>query len=227
MACLAAILSPVICVAQTEPAPEKKKEGVMIRLLCVQSLTKDDQEAGLATQTESGEWIERGNVTLRTPFISSWLPLPVGTIHLTRKDRDKTISMGSFAIPANSERCIIVLLPDKTKNIYRTQVIDPGKLGFQQGKALVINYGTIPAMVKMGKRMVTVNPGEQVVEKIDANENGMYRLLVGHLDKDKNVVPCYDHFVSSNPKTRKFILLFPDKKSGLRAMSLSEFGPFE
>jgi hypothetical protein len=55
----------------------------------------------------------------------------------------------------------------------------------------------------------------------------MFGLVIGHVDKDKNIVTCYDHKVSSDPNTRKFILLFSDPDTGLRAMSLSEFGPFE
>ncbi len=82
-------------------------------------------------------------------------------------------------------------------------------------------------MVKIGNSMKTVAPGQQIVEKIDADADGMLGLLISHVDKDKNIVTCYDHKVSSNPNTRKFILLFPDQDTGLRAMSLSEFGPFE
>ena len=52
-------------------------------------------------------------------------------------------------------------------------------------------------------------------------------MLVGYIDADKNTVLCYDHRVSFNPNTRTFILLFPDANTGLRAMTLSEFGPFE
>ncbi len=82
-------------------------------------------------------------------------------------------------------------------------------------------------MVKIGKASQLVAPGKQVVQKINANGDGMYRLLIGHMGTDKKIVACYDRFLSSNPNTRKFILLFPDPDTGLRAMSLSEFGPFE
>jgi len=227
MAILAAILSPGICQAQTETPPEEKKPGVMIRMLCVQSLTGEEEQATLATKTEDGKWIEHDTTTLRSPFITSWFRVPRGTTHLIRKNGQKIISVGSFLISQDSERSIILLFPDKTKNTYRTQVIDPGKLGFNKGKILIINYGKIPAMVKMGKISITVNPGQQVVERIDANKDEMNRLLVAYVDKDRKIVPCYDHSVSSNPQTRKFILLFPDQKTGLRAMNLSEFGPFE
>jgi hypothetical protein len=232
LAIVAAMVSPAVCLAQTqtaklETAPLEKKESVMVRLLCVQSLTGKEEQAVLATKFEDGNWLEHGSVTLRSPFITPWLPVPRGTTHIVRKNGSETVSLGSFLIPENANRSIVLLFPDTGKNIYRTQVIDPGNLGFQKGKALIANYGKIPAMVQMGKTSVTVNPGKQVVATIDADKEGMYRMMVAHFDKDQKIVPCYDRFVSSNPQTRKFILLFPDPKTGLRAMSLSEFGPFE
>lgn len=232
LAIITAMVSPAICLAQpqtakTEPAPLEKKEGVMVRMLCVQSLTGKEEEAILATKTEDGKWMEHGAVTLRSPVITPWIPLPRGTTHLVRKNGGEIVSLGSFLIPENAKRSIVLLFPDTVKNLYRTQVIDPGNLGFQKGKALIANYANIPAMVQMGKTSVTVNPGKQVVATIDADKEGMYRMMIAHLDKDQQIVPCYDRFVSSNPQTRKFILLFPDPKTGLRAMSLSEFGPFE
>ncbi len=224
---LVLILSHGICLAQQEIAPAKKEEGVMIRILCVQSVSSKEEEAMLATKKEDGTWIEHTAVTLRTPFISEWIRLPHGTIHLTNKEEEPARSLGSFVVPEKPKRLIVVLLPDTKKNGYQSQVIDPENLGFQKGKALIINYGKVRAAVRIGERTVTVNPGQQVVEKIDANQDGMYRLLIGHLDDNQKIVPCYDRFVSSNANTRKFILLFPDQQLGLRAMSLSEFGPFE
>ena len=55
----------------------------------------------------------------------------------------------------------------------------------------------------------------------------MYRMLVGYLNEEKKVVGCYDRFLSANPDTRKFFMLFPDPDMGLRVFSLSEFGPFK
>jgi hypothetical protein len=224
---LSAMLLPLSCPAQSDVAPEKKDKGVMIRVLCVQSLTRDEEETVLASQTEDGKWIEHGKLTLRTPFISSWFRVRGGMTHLTRKEGNAIKSIGSFSVPKQTERSIIILVPDTGKKIYRAQVVDPGNLGFQKGKALVLNYSNVPAMVKIGKNQVTIPPGQKAVTTIDANEDGMYRLLVGHLDKDGKIVPCYDKQVSSNPQTRKFILLFPGRNGGLRSMSLSEFGPFE
>lgn len=222
------LFSQGICLAQSGTIPEKKNEGTVVRILCVQSLTGAEENVTLATKTEDGEWVEHGAVTLRSPFITPWIKVPSGVTHIVRKKGDEMFSIGSFKITPKLDRAILVMLPDTAKDIYRMQVINPAELGFQKGKALILNYGNVPAVVKMGKISKTVNPGQKVVQKIAADEDGMYRLVIGHVDKEnRKIIPCYDRFVSSNPGTRKFILLFPDKDTGLRAMSLSEFGPFE
>jgi len=224
---IVAVFSTGICMAQTEAVPETKAKGPMVRMFCVRSLTGDEEEAILATKTEDGNWIEHGPVTLRTPFITEWFRVSGGMTHLIRKVGKEFKSFGSFSISPQAERSLVILVPDAKKNIYRAQVIDPGNLGFKKGKALVINYGEIPAMVKIANQALTVLPGKKIVTGIDADADGMFRLMIGHQDKDKNTVLCYDKSLSSNPQARKFILLFPDRKSGLRAMTLSEFGPFE
>ena len=228
--CLAmfAFLLPLgIGYAQDAIAPKKKEQPTMVRMLCVQTLSRDEEEVTLATRTEEGKWKEYGNSTLRSPFISDWMPVPSGVCHVVRKKGDEVVSLGSFTIKEGLKRAILIMLPDVKKNIYSFQVILPDKLVFQKGTALILNYGKVPAVVKIGKASQLVAPGKQVVQKINANGDGMYRLLIGHMGTDKKIVACYDRFLSSNPNTRKFILLFPDPDTGLRAMSLSEFGPFE
>jgi hypothetical protein len=214
--------------AQEAPAPEKKEEeGAMVRIVCVQSLNGKDEAIALAKKPEDGKWIESGELTLSSSLITDWIRVPVGLNNIVRKNGADLTSIGSFTISPTMKRAILILLPDVEKKVYRVQSIDPGKLDFRKGKALIVNYSTIPAFVKMGKQTNTVASGQQVVETITADANGMYPMLIGHLDKDKNTVLCYDHRVSSNPNTRTFILLFSDPDTGLRAMTLSEFGPFE
>lgn len=228
LAILATILLSATGIAQTDGSLEKKKEeGPMIRVLCIQTLTENEEQAVLATKTEDDKWIEHGSITLRTPFISEWLRVSPGMTHLARKEGGEIKSFGSFFIPPNGKRLVVILVPDKKNNIYRTQTVDPGSLGFSRGKALVLNYGQVPALVKLGRKQISVPVGKQIVMDVDGNEDGMYRLLVGHQDKDGKIIPCYDKFVSSKANTRKFILLFPKSGSGLRAMTISEFGPFD
>lgn len=213
--------------AQEAPAPEKKEDGAMVRIVCVQTLSSKDEAITLAKKTGDGKWIESGDLTLSSSLITEWIRVTVGLNHIVRKNGTELAPIGSFTIAPTMKGAILILLPDVEKKLYRVQLIDPAKLEFQKGKALIVNYSKIPALVKMGKQTITVAPGQQVVETITADANGMYPMLIGHLDKDKNTVLCYDHRVSSNPNTRTFILLFPDPDTGLRAMTLSEFGPFE
>ena len=213
--------------AQEVPAPDKKEEGSMVRIVCVKSLTGEDEAVTLAKKTESGKWSESGDLTLSSALITDWIRVPGGLNHIARKNGAELASIGSFTISPAMKSAILILLPDMEKKVYRVHLIDPAKLDFRKGKAIIVNYSTIHALVKMGKQNNTVAPGQQVVETITADSDGMYPMLIGHLDKDKNTVLCYDHRVSSNPNTRTFILLFSDPDTGLRAMTLSEFGPFE
>ena len=212
---------------QTEPAPAKKEEGAMVRIVCVQSLNGKDEKITLAKKTEDGKWIESGDLELRSTLITDWIQVPVGLNDIVRKNGAELTSIGSFTISPTMKRAILILLPDVAKKVYRVQLIDPAKLEFRKGKALIVNYSKIPAMVKMGKQTNTVASGQQIVETITADADGMYPMLIGHLDADKKTVLCYDRRISSNPNTRTFLLLFPDPDTGLRAMTLSEFGPFE
>ena len=213
--------------AQAAPDPEKKEEGAMVRIVCVQSLNGKDEAVTLAKKTEDGKWIESGDLTLNSTLITEWIQVPVGLNHIVRKNGAELTSIGSFTISATMKRAILILLPDVEKKVYRVQLVDPANLDFQKGKALVVNYSKTTAFVKMGKQTNTVASGKQLVETITADADGMYPMLVGYLDADKNSVLCYDHRVTFNPNTRTFILLFPDANTGLRAMTLSEFGPFE
>lgn len=228
LAILAFFVLPASSQAQTEPVPEKKEEGARVRIVCVQSLSGDKTEkVTLAKKTEDGKWIEFGDLELHSPFITDWVRVSAGLNHVIRKEGAEFVSLGSFNVTANMKSAVLIMIPDIQKKNYRLQVIDPAKLEFRKGKTLVVNYSNLPAMVNMGKETKTLAPGQQSIETMTAEKDGMHRMLIAHLDKDKKIVPCYDRYVSSNPNTRKFILLFPDPDTGLRAMTLTEFGPFE
>lgn len=227
---VALLFSIGICHSQTAPAPEapeKKEESSKVRILCVKGLVEGDEELMLANKADGGKWKELGKFTLRSPMISDWMPVPDGLTYMIRKKGEQISPLCSFEMKKGLKKAIVVLLPDQKNNLYHVQVIDPDNLGFQKGKALVINYGNLQAVVKIGSSTKTVDPGQQIVEKIEADADGMFALMIGHVDAERKIVVCYDHKVSLNPDTRKFILLFPDADTGLRAMSLSEFGPFE
>ncbi len=199
----------------------------MVRIVCVQSLNGKDEAITLAQKTEDGKWTESGDLTLSSSIITDWIRVPVGLNHIIRKNGAELNSIASFTISPTMKGAILILLPDVENKGYRVQTIDPAKLEFRKGKALIVNYARIPALVNMGKQTNTLAPGQQLVETITVDGDGMHPMLIGHLDQDKKTVLCYDRRVSSNPNTRTFILLFPDPDTGLRVMTLSEFGPFE
>lgn len=214
--------------AQDAPVPEKKEVGTMVRFLYVQSLTpvkdtEEDEKITLARMSEDGKWTEVGEISMRSSFITSWISLKEDLTHLVRKEGENFVSLGSFTVAPKMKNAVIVMLPDFANKSYKLQLIDPTKLDFRKGKALIVNYSKIPALVNMGKETKTVAPGKQLVETINADADGMYPLLIGYLDKDKKTVLCYDRRAYSNSNTRTFILLFPDPDNGLQAMSLAEF----
>lgn len=214
--------------AQDAPAGEAKKpSGPMMRFICVKSL-EEDEELIIASKTEDGEWLEHDTLRLRSSFITDWVKARSGvTMHLARRNGDKLDSICSFRLGEKMKRPVVVLLPDARKNVYVPNVIDPAKLGFKKGTSLVTNYSNVPAMVMLGNKRTQVMPGKQVAERAVAGADGMYRLLVGYQDSNKQLVPCYDRYVPANPDARDFLLLFPDTTTGLKVYSLSEFGPFE
>lgn len=200
----------------------------MVRIVCVQSLSGDkDEEITLAQKTDDGKWIESGDLTLRSPGITEWVRVPLGPIHLIRKGAEEPVSLASFTISPDMKGAILILIPDLAKQTYRLQVLDPAKLQFQNGKAFVMNYSAMPAVLNMGKETKPLAPGQQLVETITTDANGMYPLRIGYLDKDKKPVLFYDRRASSHPNTRTYILLFPDTSTGLRAMTFTEFGTLE
>lgn len=229
---LAMLFLPEISRAQTEPKTEapsgKKEKGAMVRIVCVQSLSGDkDEEITLARKAEDGKWIESGDLTLRSPCITDWVRVPFGASHLVRKGSEEPVPLASFTISPDMKGAILILIPDLAKQTYRLQVIDPAKLQFRKGKALIVNYSKMPAVLNMGKETKSVPPGQQLVEAITTDGDDMYPLRMGYLDKDKKTVLFYDRRASSHPNTRTYIFLFPDAKTGLRAMTFTEFGTLE
>src|SRR6478672_5847695 len=114
--------------AQEAPAPDKKEEGAMVRIVCVQSLNGKDEPITIAQKTEDGKWTESGELTLSSSLITEWMRVPVGLNDIVRKSGAELASIGSFTISATMKRAILILLPDVEKKVYRVQTIDPAKL---------------------------------------------------------------------------------------------------
>lgn len=222
-----AFLSPAIgqdSVADANPKEQARKP--QLRFVCVSSLS-EDQEVILASQDEKGAWQEYGSLKLRSSLITEWLPAHTGELHLALRVTDGLKSIGRFTYPEGAQRALAVLLPDPVKKTYRADVIDPAKLKFIKGSALLINYSPLPGAVILGSLKTRVKPGERLIVKPEPEANGMYRMMVAYAEEKEKLVPCYDRYVSSNQDARDIIFLLPDPTLGLKVFSLSEFGPFE
>jgi hypothetical protein len=213
--------------AQEAPAetgkPERKPH---LRFLCVTAL-KENQEVVLATRDEKGDWQEHATFTLKSSFITESYTVKQGELHLALREEGALKSIGTFTYPADSHQLLVLLAADLTKNIYRAKVIDPEKQKFEKGSVLVVNLSTQTGIVILGTGKKTVNAGAQEVVKPVVEANGMYRLLVAHLDAEQKPIPCYDRYVPNNPDSRDVLFLLNDANTGLKVFSLPIFGAFE
>lgn len=207
-------------------AAAKVEGGPKLRIVCVSSLS-EDHEVVLASKDEKGAWQEYGSVKLRSPFITEWLPAKSGELHLAQRGSKELISICRFTYPADTRRVLLALLPQKEKNNYLADVLNPDKLKLAQGSTLLVNYSSTPASVMLGTRRTNMKPGERAVVKPVPESNGMFRMLVGFADKSDELVVCYDRYVPHSEESRDMLMLFPDPVLGLRVFSLAEFGPYE
>lgn len=216
-----------IAAAKPDPvSPDRKNGKPQLRIVCVSSLS-ENQEVILASRDDEGDWQERGTVELRTSFITDWLPAQVGELHLAVREEGILKSIGHFTYPEGTQKALAVLLSDPVKNRYSVDVIDTAKLKFTKGSALLVNYSSSNGAVVLGSLKTGVEPGERMIVKPIPEANGMYRMMVAYAPTDKELVPCYDRYVSNNPDARDIIFLLPDQTLGLKVFSLSEFGPFD
>ena len=218
--------SLTLAVAQADQAPPGKKESKpQLRIICVASLS-EDQETILASRDDEGNWREHRTFKLRSSFITDWMPADSGELHLALRNAGELKSICRFTCPAATKRILVVLLPNTLKKTYSADVIDPGKLNFIKGSTLVVNYSALPGAVVLGAARTSIKSGERLILKPKPDANGMYRMMAAYSDSNKELVPCYDRYVSSNEEARDIILLLPDPTLGLKVFSLSEFGPF-
>lgn len=223
---LFAMSIPMAC-GQETAVPKKKESKPQLRIFCVRSLV-ENQKVIIASKMEKGKWKEHKEISLRSPFITDWIEISQGVFHLTKRQGETLVSLGSFTISPKMKCAILVLRPRPNNKSYVINLVDPTQLDFRSGKALVMNFSKIPAVVKTGGASLKIaQPGKKTVIPITAGKNRMYRMLVGYKNESNDLITCYDRYVSAHPKTRKFILIFPDLDTQLRVISVSEFGPFE
>ncbi|QTN32034.1 hypothetical protein HZ994_06720 [Akkermansiaceae bacterium] len=194
-----------------------------VRLVFLSTLAQDEVLV-LASPGEDGKWTEHGELKARPSFITDWLEVPAGETHLTRRTPEGLVSKGKFNVPPRARSVLAVIVADPAAENYRSKVIDPAKQGFARGSTLVMNLSKNSALVVLGGTRLTVEPAATKVSKATPEANGMYRMLAGYKDKDDKLVVCYDRYVSSDSKAREFLFLLPDENTGLRVLSLPEFG---
>jgi hypothetical protein len=213
--------------SETDPTPSENKEAKpQLRIVCVSSQS-EDQEVILASRDENAAWQEHGAIKLRSSLITEWLPAHAGELHLALRGAGELQSICRFTYPEGAKRALVVLLNDPVKKTYTADIIDPGKLKFIKGATLLVNYSPLPGAVVLGSLKTRIKPGERMTIKPEPDANGMYRMMVAYADETKELIPCYDRYVSSNYEARDILLLLPDATLGLKVFSLSEFGPFD
>lgn len=222
---LVGFVSPAFGQAADTKSEEKKKQP-HIRFICVSTIV-ENQEVILASRDDEENWLEHGTVSLRSAFITDWIPARPGELHLTLREGGTLKSISRFTYPAATRRAIAVLIADPQKKIYAVNIFDPEKMGLAKGSVLVANFSPQPGVVVLGSKNVTVQPGQRTVAKPTVEENGMYRMMVAHLDAEKKPVPCYDRYISANPDARGMLFLFPDAQAGLKVFNLPMFGELD
>jgi hypothetical protein len=229
LACAALAFAPPLS-AQSDPAAaapgQAKDTAPKVRLVFLSSLVNDDALV-LASPGKDGEWTEHAELKARPSFITEWFAVRTGEVHLTRRTPDGLVSKGRLDVPAGAGTLLVIIMPDETRQIYRSKVIDPSKNGFARGSCLLMNISDKNAMVILGETRLTVGAGATVVSKAAPEANGMYRMLVGYKDAKDELVVCYDRYVAGDAKAREFLFLLPDENLGLRVLSLPEFGDID
>lgn len=203
-----------------------KKSQPQLRLVCVTSLA-EDQEVVLASPDDKGALVELGTAALRPSLVTDWLPAKTGELHLALREENSLKSICHFQYPADTRHALVVLIANAEKNVYDATVVDPKKAEFVKGSVLIFNFSPHEGLVMLGSKEEKVVAGQQLIAKPALVENGMYRMMASHLDADGKTVSCYDRQVSDNPNSRKMVFLLPDKRLGLRVLSLPIFGELE
>lgn len=223
--CLVGLIA-VVMVQLVHGESDQKEKEPQLRFICVSSLN-EGQEIVVASRDEEGSWQEYANFKARPSFITGWLPADTGELHLAVRDSGDLLSIGRFTYPSATKRALAVLISDPSKMTYNVDVFDPGKLKFIKGSTLLINYSSLPGAIVLGEFKGRVKPGERMTIKPKPEANGMYRMMAAYYDTRKELIPCYDRYVSTNKEARDIIFLLPDPTLGLKVFSLSEFGPFD
>lgn len=220
LAVLAALIVPVMAKSKDSRG---KKEEPRVRLVCVSAIG-EKQQVVLASRDADGGWREHATVELRSSSITDWLPARAGELHLALREEGALKSICTFDYPADSRNVIAALVADPEKKTYEARVVDPASKGFIKGSMLILNFSPHASLVTLGSKEEKVEAGKESVAKPELEGGGMYRMMVSYMDAGGKTSPCYDRQVSGNPDGQDLLFLMPDKRLGMRIISLPIFG---
>lgn len=223
---IALFLPPAAFGQAVDTAVDAEKNKPKLRFVCISCLA-EDQKVVLASHDEKGGWKELGEFSIRSSFITAWVPAMAGELHLALREEGTLKSICHFSYPAGTRRGMAILTADLKNQGYRANVIDPEKLAFAKGSVLLVNFSPQSGVVLLGSNKVAIQAGQQLVAKPALEDNGMYRMMVAYIGADKKPVPCYDRYTQGNPDSRDILFLLPDHMLGLRALSFPIFGELD
>jgi len=214
-----ALLSPI-------NAKDHDKNTPMLRIICVTTLPGHEDYV-FASMGEDDVFNEHKTVPLRSSLITEWLEMPHGELHICVREEGKLISKGNFNYPENSRRALLALLPGADKDEFKPVLIDIAELEFEKGEIMVVNSSEKSAEVMLGENRVEVEPGDHSVQEPTLDESEMFRSLVTYTDDAGETVTCSDRYVRSNKSSRDFVFLLTDARTGIRTLTMSDFGSYE
>lgn len=227
LACVTALSSVELnanpAASSTNSGANSRDSDPNLRLVFLSTLVERD-ELVIASPADDGEWIVLGEVTARPTFITEWVKVRPGELHLARSTPGGLESKARFSFPQGARSALAVIVANSDTQTYRGTVIDPAEHDFARGSSLLMNLSRERALVALGETRITVEPGSLAVSKATPEANGMYRMMVGFRNTAGEMIVSYDRYVADNPRSRDFLFLLPDRDLGMRVLTLPEFG---
>lgn len=110
----------------------------------------------------------------RSSFISEWLEVRAGEIHLARRTPEGLASQSRWLVPEGTKSALVVIVADPARQSYRNKVIDPATEGFARGSCLLMNLSKINALVVLASARVYLffipDPARQTITYLSYRE---------------------------------------------------------
>ncbi len=159
---------------QETAVPKKKESKPLLRIFCVRSLV-ENQKVIIASKMEKGKWKEHKEISLRSPFITDWIEISQGVFHLTKRQGETLVSLGSFTISPKMKCAILVLRPRPNNKSYVINLVDPTQLDFRSGKALVDGFDLLEERhVGVGLAQPVEKRGQTGLDAVDVEGGDLH-----------------------------------------------------